>query len=150
MSDMITRSIIVKASTDQVYQLWENFENFPMFMQNIKSVKMMGDSTSHWVMEGPMGKRVEWDAQTTRLEPNKRIAWSTKDNQGDVTTSGQVTFNSLPNHETEVTVMLQYVPKAGLAGDLVAHLFSHPEKKLEEDLTNFKNYAEGMPGHGKK
>ncbi|MGE5224049.1 MAG: SRPBCC family protein [Omnitrophica WOR_2 bacterium] len=37
---MITRSIIVQASADEAYQLWHNFENFPMFMQNIKSVKM--------------------------------------------------------------------------------------------------------------
>ncbi len=156
MSEMITRSIIVKANVDEVYRAWTNFENFPMFMKNILSVQKNGDKTSHWVMEGPLGKKIEWDAETTRLEENKRVAWSSKDHKdSDITTSGQVTFNPLSNGETEINVMLQYIPKAGLAGDAVAKFFSNPEEMLEEDLKNFKAYIEGMrdripvkPGRG--
>jgi uncharacterized membrane protein len=144
MAEQITRSIIIKSAPDRAYQMWENFENFPMFMRWIKSVQKTGNGTSHWKMDGPFGKTLEWEAETTLKEPNKRIGWSTKDKDGDITTSGQVTFNGLPNHETEVTVMMQFIPKAGAAGDLVAKLFAHPENKLEEDLNNFKNYVEGM------
>jgi uncharacterized membrane protein len=141
----ITRTIIVKADLNKAYQVWSDFENFPLFMKNIKAVTKTGDRRSHWEMKGPIGVTLEWDAETTRLEENKRIAWSTKDDdEGDVTTSGQVTFNPLPNGEIEVTVMLHYVPKAGLAGDVVEKLFSNPEKQLEEDLRNFKAYVEGM------
>lgn len=93
-------------------------------------------------MEGPAGAPIEWEAEITRYEPNKRIGWSTKDRSGDIKTSGQVTFNGLPENETEVTVMLQYVPPAGAAGEFVARLFSNPEKRLEEDLQNFKTYIE--------
>ncbi|RPI30289.1 MAG: SRPBCC family protein [Chloroflexota bacterium] len=140
---MITRSMIVKADVDKIYTYWSNFENFPTFMENIKSVRKTGDRSSHWEMEGPLGTTVKWDAETTVMENNKRIAWSTKDNEGDVTTSGQVTFNPLPNNQTEITVMLHYEPNKGLAGDVVEKLFSNPEKQLEKDLANFKNYIEG-------
>jgi len=142
MPDQVTRDIIVKADVNEVYNTWANFENFPHFMKNIKSITKTGDRTSHWVMEGPLGKDLEWDAETTKLEPNKRIGWNSRDG-GDIKTSGQVTFNQLPNGQTQITVTLQYVPPAGKLGELVANLFSHPEKRLEEDLNNFKAYIEG-------
>jgi uncharacterized membrane protein len=142
MADQVTRDIIVKASVDEVYGIWANFESFPHFMKYIKSITRTGERTSHWVMEGPLGKNLEWDAETTKLEPNKRIAWNSRDG-GDIKTSGQVTFNALPQGQTEITVTLQYVPPAGALGEFVANLFSDPEKRLDEDLLNFKAYVEG-------
>ena len=142
MPDRETRSIVVKANVGAVYGLWADFENFPKFMHNIQSVTKTGLRTSHWVMAGPLGRSIVWDAETTRLEENQRIAWSSKDGEG-ITTSGEVIFTSLPHGETEITVTLQYVPPAGVAGEIVADLFSHPDRMLEEDLRNFKAYAEG-------
>lgn len=145
MAEQITRSIIVKAPVSKVYQAWANFENFPIFMENIKSVRRIDSKTSHWEMEGPLGTTIEWEAETTRLDKNKRVGWSSKDHEeSDITTSGQVTFNDLPHEETEITVILQYVPqKGGAAGEALAKMFSNPEKQLEQDLQNFKNYIEG-------
>jgi uncharacterized membrane protein len=143
MSHKVTKSIIVKRPVSELFQLWANFENFPHFMENIAEVRKTGDRSSHWAMEGPLGTKVEWDAETTLMEENKRIAWNSKD-RSPVTTSGQVTFNALPNNETEVTVLMHYEPPAGMAGDLVAKFFGNPDKRVEEDLNNFKRYAEGM------
>jgi uncharacterized membrane protein len=39
--------------------------------------------------------------------------------------------------------MMHYDPPAGMAGELVAKFFGNPEKRVEEDLSNFKHYAEG-------
>lgn len=137
---LAVQSILVKAPLDKVYQAWSNFQNFPHFMHHIKSVSKTGDTSSHWMMEGPFHTRLEWDAEMTRDEENKRIAWSSTG--GDIKTSGQVTFNALPDEVVEVTVMLKYVPPAGLAGDIFARLLSDPETKLAEDLRNFKRYIE--------
>lgn len=146
MSDMITKSITVKAEIDKVYHVWANFETFPQFMKYIRSVEVMGDGKSHWTMKGPLGANVEWDAYTTRMDRNQRVAWSTKDgDHNDVTTSGQAIFTSLPNGETQVTVSMQYNPKAGLPGEVVAKLFSNPSERLDEDLSNFKYFIEGKP-----
>jgi uncharacterized membrane protein len=142
MADQVTKSIIVKADAAEVFNIWANFENFPHFMKYIKSIQKTGDRTSHWVMEGPLGKDLEWDAETTKLETNKRIGWNSRDG-GDIKTSGQVTFNQLPQGQTEITVTLQYVPPAGAIGEFIANLFSDPEKRLDEDLANFKSYVEG-------
>ncbi|HEX6385616.1 MAG TPA: SRPBCC family protein [Anaerolineae bacterium] len=143
MANQITKSIIVKSDVTDVFDLWSSFEHFPHFMKYIKSVTKTGPRTSHWEVEGPLGTTAKWDAEMTRLDENKRIAWNSKDHEGNVTTSGQVTFNALPNDETEVTVLLQYTPPAGKAGELITNLFSDPEERLEEDLRNFKSFAEG-------
>jgi uncharacterized membrane protein len=143
MANQITKSVIVKSDVSDVFNLWSSFEHFPHFMKYIKTVTKTGPRTSHWEVAGPLGIEAKWDAEMTRLEENKRIAWNSKDHEGNVTTSGQVTFNALPNNETEVTVVLQYVPPAGKAGELITNLFSDPEGQLEEDLRHFKSFAEG-------
>jgi uncharacterized membrane protein len=143
MADQVTKSIIVQGNIAEIYNLWANFENFPNFMKNIKSVSRTGPDTSQWVMEGPLGKTIEWDAKTTRLEENKRIAWNSMDSDSDITTSGQVTFNALPQGQVEVTATVHYVPHGKIA-EMGAALFANPEKQLIEDLENFKKYAEHM------
>lgn len=144
MEDKFTKNIIVKADVYEVYNAWANFENFPHFMKDIKSVEMTGGKTSHWEMKGPLGVTVAWDAETTENDPGKRIGWSTKDREdGNLTTSGQVTFLQLADRQTQITATVQYVTRAGLPGDVVARLFSNPEKQLEEDLVSFKQYIEG-------
>src|SRR5439155_16800325 len=65
MPEQATKSIIVGAGVGEVFEAWSNFENFPHFMKNIKSVEKRPDGSTHWVMEGPLGKSVEWDAETT-------------------------------------------------------------------------------------
>jgi uncharacterized membrane protein len=140
----VTKSVIVKTSPEAAYSLWSNFESFPQFMKYIESVKVNGPTTSHWIMSGPLGFRVDWTAEMTRNEADKRIAWNTKDNGGVITTSGQVLFNPLPAGETEITVTVHYEAPGGKAGELFASLFGNPEARLEEDLRNFKAFAEGM------
>ncbi len=143
MTTQVTKSIIVKSDPQRVFGLWSNFENFPHFMEHVKEVKKSGDKRSEWTVSGLLGSTINWTAEMTRLEENKRIGWSTKDQEGSVTTSGQVTFNSLPEGQTEVTVIMNYSTPAGKAGEAVADLLANPEKRLEEDLRNFKSFAEG-------
>ena len=143
MPDQTTKSIIVGGSVEEIYDLWANFENFPRFMKHVKSVTRTGERTSHWVAEGALGMKAEWDAEITRLEPNKRIAWRSTEGSS-VKTSGQVTFNELPKGQTEVTVTLQYVAPAGKPGAKLAAMLSDLAGRLEEDLRSFKAYAETM------
>lgn len=146
MSQSITKSIIVKGAPSDLYSVWSNFEQFPSFMKHIQSIRMTDREHSHWVMKGPLGSRFEWDAEVTRRDPNKRIAWRSieQDSQSNMKTSGQVTFTELPNEETELTVTMLYVPPAGIVGEVAASLFGDPEGQLEEDLRRFKTFAENL------
>ena len=143
MADQTTKMIIVGAPVEEVFEAWADFERFPLFMKNVKSVTKTGDRLSHWVVEGPLGKPIEWDADTTMLEPNKRLGWRSREGS-DVTTSGMVTFTELGNGQTQVTLTVQWDVPRTKGGDALAELFAQPEKRLEQDLYNFKSYLEGL------
>lgn len=142
MTDQVTKSITVRGDAADVYDIWSNFENFPYFMKYVNKVTKTGERTSHWEVAGPMGKTIEWNAETTRLDPDQRIAWNTKDHEGTITTSGEVVFAGLPDSQTSITVTMNYSVPGGKLGEAVANLFSNPGQRLEEDLRNFKAYAE--------
>jgi uncharacterized membrane protein len=71
----VTKSVVVNAPVSQVFNFWRNFENFPRFMENIESIQSTGEDLSHWKSKGPLGTTVEWDAKTTSVQENKKIAW---------------------------------------------------------------------------
>jgi uncharacterized membrane protein len=142
MPDQTTKTIIVGAGLREVFEAWSNFENFPSFMKNVESVVKRPDGSTHWVLKGPLGKKVEWDADTTMFEPGKRIGWRSREG-GAIKTSGQVTFLQLGTGQTQVNLTVQWVVPASKGGETLAGLMADPEGRVEEDLNNFKAYVEG-------
>ena len=136
----VTKSIIVNAPVAQVFTFWRNFENFPRFMENVESIHVIGPDLTHWKTKGPLGKMVEWDAKTTSVQENQKIAWQSVG--GEIETHGAVTFEEAGIGQTKVTVGLEYQPPGGALGEAVAKMFSDPEDQLEEDLGRFKQVAE--------
>lgn len=143
MTVQITESVIIKGDVDKIFELWSDLEMLPSIIKDIKEINQIDELTSRWVVKGPLGKDLSWTAQITRFDEDKRIAWKTL--EGDIKTSGQVTFNQLPSEETEMTVMLQYVPPAGKVGDIMSKIIDKPRAKVTEGLRDFKAFAENMP-----
>ena len=139
MANQTTRSVQVSGDPEEVFAAWADLESFPEFMDRLKSVMRTGPNTTHWVAQGPMGMDIEWDAETTRFEPDKRIAWNSL-HSSDVRTSGQVTFNPLPGGFTEVTVTFQHATE-NLKGKAASWLASL-EDIVEEALRRFKAHVE--------
>jgi uncharacterized membrane protein len=142
MTERVSKTVVVKSDVSAAYNVWSNFETFPYFMKYVEKVEKIGPQKSYWEVKGPLGTTVQWTAETTRLDPNTRIGWNTKDNAGTMTTSGEVVFTELPDSQTQITVTMNYSPPGGKLGEVVAQLFADPEKRLEEDLRNFKAYIE--------
>jgi uncharacterized membrane protein len=138
----VNKSINIDAPVEEVYGLWSNFENFPRFMNNIEAIRSTGGDRSHWVVKGPAGSKVEFDAITTENIPNEVIAWeTTPDSQ--VKTSGQVRFKENHQGRTQVNVNMAYTPPAGVAGHAVAKLFGKdPKSEMDEDLQRMKSLLE--------
>jgi len=144
----VERSIRVKASVEQAYQFWRNFENFPRFMENVEEVRLLDTSgrRSHWKLRGPVGTSVEYDADLTQDEPNRAIGWNSSD--GEMSTTGNVTFTEQEDN-TLVHVIMQWSHTPGGAiGETASRVLQNPEKMLEEDLQRFKDIAEGRVGSG--
>lgn len=134
-----SKTVIVNAPISQVFSFFKNFENFPRFMENIESISVIGPDMTHWKSKGPLGTTVEWDAKTTYVEENKKIAWQSTG--GTIETHGAAIFEETGD-QTKITVGLEYNPPGGTLGEAVAKLFSDPEEQLEQDLNRFKQVAE--------
>src|SRR4051812_44575706 len=137
------KSIEVNAPVSVVFDLYSDFESFPKWMKHVKEVRRTGENYTRWTADAPLGLNVEWEAETTALEPNRKIAWRTV--RGDVEMEGEVTFAESGGDKTLVHVALGYKPPAGHLGTLVAKLFGNdPDKEIDEELQNFKKLAESQ------
>ncbi len=137
------RSITVWRPVEEVYAFWHNVENFPRFMRHLESVRTTGDRRSHWVAKAPVGKTVEWDAETTEDRPNELIAWRSLPGS-KVYNAGEVRFTRAPGGEgTELRVTLEYEPPFGKLGSKVAMLWrEEPGQQVADDLRHFKQVLE--------
>src|SRR5512146_231880 len=138
----ITKSVIIKGPVDEIFSLWSDLEMLPSIIKDLKEVSQVDELTSHWIVKGPFGKDYHWLAEITRFDEDRRIGWRTL--EGDIKTSGQVTFKDLPVNETEVTVKMQYVPPAGKLGAVASKLLENPKDKVAEGLRDFKAFVEDM------
>jgi uncharacterized membrane protein len=127
--------------------MWSNYENFPHFMSNVQKVQDLGNGRSHWVVNGPAGTVIEWDAVLTESKPPEELAWRTEPNS-PVQHQGKVRFDP-ENGGTRVQVQMEYGPPAGVVGHAVAALFNgDPKKQMDEDLMRMKTFIEsGIPPH---
>jgi len=138
----IESTVEVDAAASVCYQKWHHFEQFPHFMNHVEEVRQTGPKNWHWVVSGPLGHRTEWDAELDNDIPNQQISWHSLTGS-EVSIAGQVNFEALANNRTRVDCKVQYNPPAGVLGELVAHIFSDPERMISEDLKNFKHLVEG-------
>jgi uncharacterized membrane protein len=111
-------------------------------MPRLREVREEEPGISHWLLDGPAGVPVSWDAEVTALEPHRRIAWRSLPGS-TVPNAGEVRFEDLGPDATRVHVSLAYRPPAGAIGHAVACLFgSDPQRQLEADLQGFKRLVE--------
>lgn len=142
MAQRVESSVVVNASIDQVYGYWQNLENLPNFMTNVEDVRSTGPGMTHWVIKGPLGTKMEFDAQTTREEENSALAWNSL--EGNVQTSGEVGFQELGPERTRVEVTMNYAdPPGGKIGEVGSKMVANPQLMVDQDLQYFKEIMEG-------
>jgi uncharacterized membrane protein len=136
------KAIFIDAPVEQVFDTWANYENFPRFMSNVRSVLPLEGDRAHWKVRGPAGVSVEFDAVTRKQRPNE-LAWESEPGSS-VQNEGRVTL--VPEGTgTRATVWMSYRPPAGALGQAVSSLFgANPKQELEEDLSRMKRFIEGQ------
>jgi uncharacterized membrane protein len=136
----VRETVEVTASPEEAYKMWSRFEDFPRFMANVVEVRKTGDLTSHWVIEGPLGQHIEWDAKTTIDEPGEVIAW--RSITADIDNSGEVHFERT-QRGTRVLVVMTFGQPIGPIGAVVAKVTgSDPQVLVRRDLRRFKQLIE--------
>ena len=133
----IQESIDLQAPLSTVYNQWTQFEEFPQFMEGVKSVSQLDDTHLRWVAEAG-GQEHQWTAEITEQHPDERVAWKAIEGHGN---SGVVTFHRLGEEETRVTVQMEHETE-GMMESLGSALGAD-SRRVQGDLERFKGLVEG-------
>ena len=138
---VVQKTISVDAPPEQVFAFWTDYQNFPRFMHHVREVRV-SEERSHWVVAGPAGVPVQWNAELVEVQPQRLLRWrSTADST--VKHEGCVHFEPNGNGGTRITVRLAYLPPAGAFGHAVATIFgADPKSEMDGDLLRMKTMIE--------
>ncbi|MFO1431721.1 MAG: Hsp20 family protein [Candidatus Competibacteraceae bacterium] len=132
----IKESIIVDVPVNVAYNQWTQFEEFPRFMEGIISIKQLDDTHLHWHAD-IAGKEKEWDAEIVEQVPDQRIGWRSTSIPNN---NGLVTFQTLDNGRTQVTLQMDYAPE-GLMEN-IGDALGFTTRRIKGDLERFKQFIE--------
>ncbi len=138
----VEAAIVIDQPPQVIYEFWRNFENLPRFMDHLESVTRIDDFKSHWVAKGPVGQRLEWDAEIYNEKENELISWRSLP-ESEFVNAGTVRFESAGTLPTLVRVVMNFnVPGGKLAAQVVPFLKELPTGWIEHDLSRLKHILE--------
>lgn len=138
----VEHEVVVNRPREELYRIWRNLSNLPVFMDNLVSVNEIDDKRSLWVAKGPAGTVVKWEAEIVNDIENELIAWQTLEGSG-VDNAGSIHFEDAGNGATRLRVVLRYDPPADSLGIWVAKALGRDaQTEIEEDLERFKAIME--------
>jgi uncharacterized membrane protein len=139
----LQRTFTIHAPIERVFALWTNVRQFPRVMEHVLEVRPHdGGGRSRWTVAGPAGSHIHWEAELTRLEPNRLVAWKTLPGSA-VEHAGVIRFEALGDGSTRVDIRISYNPPAGTLGHAVAKLFhKDPKAAMNDDLVRMKSLLE--------
>lgn len=128
----------------EIYNFWRKLDNLPLFMKHLKSVELIDDTRSHWVLKLPLGvPAVSWDAEIVHDHPGYMIGWSSLPGSL-IDNAGKVRFRDGEDGAgTLVDITISYRPPAGGFGGSIAHVMNPVFKNMvDNDVRNFKQYMD--------
>jgi len=132
----VVESIDVKVPVSTAYNQWTQFEEFPRFMEGVKSVTQTDDTHLHWVAE-IAGNDEEWDAEITEQHPDERIAWNATSGAEN---AGVVTFHRIDDETSRVTLQMDVEPEGVVEN--VGTALGFLNRRVKGDLERFKEFIE--------
>jgi len=132
----ILEAVDVQVPVKTAYDQWTQFESFPEFMDGVKSVRQLDDTTLEWVAS-VAGKEKSWKAKITEQEPDQRIAWTATDGAHN---AGVVTFHRLAEGESRVTLQLDVDPEGPVEN--VGDALGFVQRRVKGDMERFKEFIE--------
>jgi uncharacterized membrane protein len=132
----VVESIDVKVPVSTAYNQWTQFEDFPRFMEGVRSVRQTDDTHLHWTAEVG-GVEKEWDAEISEQHPDERVAWNATSGAEN---AGVVTFHRLDDETTRVTLQMDVDPEGAVEN--VGTALGFLERRVKGDLERFKEFIE--------
>jgi uncharacterized membrane protein len=141
----VRTAALIHADAEELYRMWRDLENVPLWQEQIASVTRTGENTSHWVMRsgdsgGKDTKTIEWDSEVLADEPGRRITWRSIGGESD--NAGEVIFEPSPGGRATMVTVLQEFRMGKLASLWETIVGRNPKQAVIENLRHFKALAE--------
>jgi uncharacterized membrane protein len=137
---VVEQHIDVAVPVAVAYGQWTQFDELPLFMQDVDEVQQIDATHLRW-RTSHGGVERTWTAEIVEQRPDERIAWR---GETDLPNSGAVTFHRLDARTTRVTVIAEVAfdaqPELSPAG---------AQRRLKDDLERFKRLLEHRAGDGR-
>ena len=132
----VVQSIDVKVPVQTAYNQWTQFEEFPRFMEGVKSVTQIDDTHLRWLAE-VAGKDEEWVAEITEQHADERVAWRATSGAEN---AGVVTFHRIDDETSRVTLQMDVDPEGVVEN--VGTALGFLDRRVKGDLERFKEFIE--------
>lgn len=137
----VTQEIEINAPVEVVFDWISNFSAYPRWLQGIQRVRLTAPHRSRWTATTPSGEAVEWEAETTVFEPDRKVAWRSV--EGDVRAFGEAVIEATNHDTTVLRLQLGYEADESTAPGVVNYLMGDdPAAQLQESLARFAQIVE--------
>ena len=130
----VEKSMDVHASADVAYRLWN--ENFPSFLQEIKSCEPSGEHRFRLCAE-VMGQTYQWVTEVDERPQQHEIQWHSVSGREN---RGKVSFEEAAPGFTRVHLEMSFQPESAI--EHMIHRMGYSLKVLKADLERFKSVVE--------
>ena len=138
MGIRIQKTIYVAATPAELYQFWNNPENYPKAFPHVREVIRVEDDIYQWQLEGLAGMPLKWTGSIVRRVPEKLIEWRSAPGAA-VENHGVIHLEAEKDGQTRVQIQMSYQPPAGLLGHAFAALLGFdPKSLLDHDFIPLK------------
>lgn len=137
--ERIEHTEIIERPVNTVYNQWTQVEDFPKFMEGVKSVRQLDDTHTEWHAE-IAGKDLHWQAEIIDQVPDQRIVWRSVSGHRH---GGKVEFHPEGGDRTRVTLVMEYEPEGVV--EKIGDAIGVASGRVKGDLKRFKEFIESSP-----
>lgn len=136
-------SVTIGRPIEEVFTFWRNLENFAHFMKDLKEVRMIDSTRSHWTLELESGLQIEWETEVVAELPGRMISWQSLKGS-EIKMEGTVSFLRAPaDLGTMVLISLAYKIPGGKLTEIVTRITGEdPKTLILTNLRRLKAYME--------
>jgi uncharacterized membrane protein len=140
----INETIDVNVPARVAYDQWNQFEEYPNFMDGIDAVYQIDDRRLEW-HAAIAGMPKKWRARITEQVPDQRIAWTSIEGARN---AGVVTFHRLDDENVRIALQMQVEPDGAV--ESIGDALGLVQRRAAGDLERFKAFIEerGTPTGG--
>jgi len=139
---VVATRLVIWRPPHEVYEAWRSFDRLPGVLRHLRCVESLDERRSRWVIDGPLGRRLEWVSEITEDEPGRSLAWRSVEGSA-VEQLGSIVFDDWRDGATLMRVDVRLMPPGGTAGSAAAAVLRPAlARGLHEDLRGFKAQLE--------